>query len=299
MSRRGGRGRRNDEYRPAAHMQEVSGFVDQAIHVGIANFVRTHPRFGESPQYVARHVDKEKVMQEYTTIVADIRAQMPNIDRDTLHRMVYHQLANQVAQGQEFDAVGQRVVMKAGLAGRLDEPGIVGGIKRLFGRMSGRDWGRDQVSLDRTVAAAIELKDLMASGDYAQHMPELNEAITEVYRAGFLQPALDTLREYDLLNDRSYNFIKTNILKKIKSGKDEMVSAVAKYSAPRNPYAASILGIAGLAVLILTATGITGNVIGSAAAGIMNVNVAGIALGVLLMALAGLVVVKREKNNRL
>jgi len=119
--------------------------------------------------------------------------------------------------------------------------------------------------LDNVMASFQDLYTLFKNGDYAQRMPELTKAVTTVNDMGFLDPAVDILNSYGLIDDRKYNTLKGSIRKRTKESVETAVKGIGSYASGQayQKAAAFILGIFGVVTLLASGTGITGNVIGN------------------------------------
>ena len=93
-------------------------------------------------------------------------------------------------------------------------------------------------------------------------MPELAEAVTTVYRMGFLDPAVDLLRHYGIIDREKYSIIKDNIKEKTEENVRKTISGIEKYTEYKKA-AGIVSGISGILLLIASSTKITGGIIGS------------------------------------
>ena len=119
-------------------------------------------------------------------------------------------------------------------------------------RFSARKKLKGEKYLDDVVGAFQDLYSLFKTGDYARRMPEVAGAVTTVYNMGFLDPAVDVLKHYNLIGKRGYNVLKKNIRKETERGVEEAVSGIERYAGYQK-VAASILGIFGILILISSA----------------------------------------------
>ena len=262
--------------------------LSQAIGLGISAIVKAHPRFKGLENYIAKHIDNNllnnKAQEAYQHIQQN--NELRN-DPNKANQYLIQTIASYVASGQVLDEVGQETVLKKSLEDRANQPGILS----FFGRRAARNEIEGVKYLDKTTAAFSELYELFKSGDYAQHMPEVAQAVSTIYSAGFLDAAVDLMSHYKIIDSRKYNLIKKNIRRKVKESEEEAVSAVEKYSMPKS-MAAAVLGISGIGIFLATGTGITGNVISNAA---VNSSLLGFSIGTILIA-SSLLLFFRARN---
>jgi len=131
--------------------------------------------------------------------------------------------------------------------------------------------------LDNVMAAFQDLYSLFKTGDYAQRMPEVADAVSTVYDMGFLDPAVDILKHRGLIDGKRYGIIKSSIREKTKHGIEKTVSGMEQYAIYQK-VAAAFLGIFGIGILIGFGTKITGGAIG-----VNESNVAGAVAGLMLL----------------
>jgi len=227
----------------------VNNIINSAIEEGISAIMEHHPRFKENQEYILRHIDRKKLSKR----VGEIYEKMGAPNEEKL-KYLYEEITNYVASGGAFDEAGKEVILKSG----LEEKARSGFFKGFFARrkLAGEKY------LDNIVTSFQDLYSLLKSGEYAQRMPEVAEAVTTVYDMGFLDPAVDVLKHYGLIDERKYNTLKKSIREKTKEGTEGVVSGIEKY-ATYQKVAASIFGILGVLILIVSGAGITGNVIGN------------------------------------
>ena len=229
--------------------------IDDAIHEGIEAIVHDHPRFKDNEDYILRHVDKRRLREGVTHIQKGIheeeRRRKRQFSDEERTSFLYHGLANHVASGGAFDDVGKEVILRKGLEEKARKGWFGAPARRIL---------EGEKYLDNVLDAFRNLYALLKSGDYAQRMPEVAQAVATVYDMGFLDSAVDVLGHYGLIDNRKYQMLKHSIVEKAKTGAKEVEKGVEKYS--QHKAAAIIFGISGVALVLISGTGITGAVIG-------------------------------------
>lgn len=255
---------------------EGGGLVNSAIKRGLAQVVKNHPRFKGDESYLLGHLDEERIGYEMEQITGEINREQERkgvefSDADK-SQIIYHKLAQSAASGRFFDNAGKEVILRQSLEERANK-----GPRR----RESREILEGEKYLDHVLVAFKELYSMMKTGDYAQQMPRLAQAVSTVYNMGFLGSSVELLRHYGLITDKRYEMIKKNIHSAARKGVEETEGAIAEYSGSRESnseqqgsirerrlrdYAAgtasAILALAGLG-MILSYSSITGGAIGS------------------------------------
>jgi putative component of toxin-antitoxin plasmid stabilization module len=117
--------------------------------------------------------------------------------------------------------------------------------------------------LDNVVEAFQDLYDLFKTGNYAERMPEVANAVTTVYDLGFLDPAVDVLKHYGLIDRRKHNMIKRNIRERTEDEVQNVEKGIEKYASYQNA-ASYVLIFIGAVLILNSLSGITGFVIAEA-----------------------------------
>lgn len=231
------------------------GLISAAVNEGIGSIIKRHPRFREKQPYITRHIDQRKLEHALGEINRDIQERESEgrvLSDEEKSRLIYKNLANYVATGEVFDEAGQEIILRKGLEEKA---------ARWWG-FSARKILRGEDYLDKVTGAFSDIYELLKSGDYAQRMPEVYEAVTTVYDMGFFDVAVDVLAHYKLIDKKRYSMLKNSIRRKSKKGVEEARKGIVKYATAQKA-AASILAIFGAGLLVLSGINITGNVIGS------------------------------------
>lgn len=226
--------------------------INAAVEEGINQIMEQHPVFKNKAEYISTHLDKKKLNKKISEIYHLIEQQR-NLSEETKAQYLQQGIANYVASGELFDDAGKQIILKNGLEGRVSG----GFFRTLFGRqkLDGDKY------LNETLGAFQNLYELFKTGDYAQRMPELAQAVTTVNDMGFLDPAVEVLKHYGLIDDRKYDLLKQNIRKKTEQAVTTAVTGIEKYSMYEKA-AAIIFGILGLIVIFSSQISLIGGVIG-------------------------------------
>jgi len=248
--------------------------IDAAIGSGIDAIVEHHPKFRGAEEYITKHIDKKRINKGLRRIEEYVVEKGGDWDEEKKAKFIYKNLANYIASGRAFDDSAKEVILKNSLE------------ERAGGRRRGRDELEGEKYIDQAGEAFRDIYSLMKSGDYEARMPELAEAVTNIYNIGFLDTALDILKSKGLLDDRKYGLIKESIRERSEEEQEKFGHEMKRYLAPRK-VAATIFGILGAGLVVLSGRGITGNVIG-----LSNGNVIGGVVGILLLVVSGILFLK-------
>lgn len=234
-----------------------SQIINSAIEEGVNIITEHHPRFKENQEYILRHIDNKKLNTKVKEIYEKVRDKQLSDEKKLEY--VHTELTDYVATGSAFDEAGKEIILKNG----LEEKAQSGFFKGLFAK---RTLGGEKY-LDNTIEAFQDLYTLFKTGDYAQRMPEVAEAVTTVHDMGFLDSAITSLKHYGVIDKRNYGALKKSVIKRAKQGAQEVVGGIEKYATYQKA-AASVLGIFGIGLLILSGVKMTGAVIGNFSSGI-------------------------------
>jgi len=232
--------------------------IDGAIEEGMDAILKHHPKFRGAVEYIEKHIDKKRLAHGISEIQRYIAEKGENWNEEQRAEFMYKNLANYVASGGAFDDSAKEVILKGSLEEKANEtkPGWFGLRKRQLQREV-----EGEKCLDKVTDAFGDVYSLMKSGDYAQRMPELAQAVGTIYDMGFLDSTVDVLQEKGLLNRGQYSAIKRAIKERREEAIEESGEHIKKYIEPRK-VAASIIGLSGLSVIIMSRASITGNVVG-------------------------------------
>ncbi len=234
--------------------------LEDTINFIIGNVIEKHPRFFGQEEFLKSYIDRRMLNKDLMKYPSD------STDEDKIKFM--NKLEEDITHGKFFDTKGKRIILRRGLKGygrsrdylkNWDIPKAISSFlhKKNFKEKISK--GEDY--LDRVTDSFHQLYGLMKTGDYADRMPELSEAVTDVNDAGFFDAAANVLYEGRLLNPSKYRTLKKAIHKKAKQGVRYTTKTIENYLTPQR-ITAGILGVLGIGILLASNT-ITGAVIGT------------------------------------
>mgnify|MGYP000439190599 CR=1 FL=1 len=223
----------------------LSKIINSAIEEGIDAIIKKHPRFTDQEELLLHYLDKKKI-KDY------LEDYIKHSDGPIDIKHLINRFGGYVASGELFNERGKELILRESL-GRES-------IRFFTGRMA-REVLRGEKYLDETMRSFKDLYKLFKTGDYAQRMPKLAEAVSTVYDMGFADAAVNILYENGLMNRTKYRAFKRAINERVKQGVEYTQKSLAEYIIPQK-VAAVIVGIIGMAVL-LASNSITGAVIGA------------------------------------
>lgn len=249
----------------------VNELINSSVQEGVKAIIKNHPRFKNYEEFILKHLDKKELNQKFNELYNHVISKKLSSNEATEY--IHSGLANYVASGALFDDAGKEIILKKS----LEEKAGTGFFKGFFARkkLDGEKY------LDNTMEAFQDLYGLMQQGKYAERMPEVAESLGTIYDVGFLNPALDILKHYGLIDKSKYNSMKSLVIKKTEEAREGVVKGIEKYAAAidkekqendkysqeAKPYyqkaAAFILGILGVFFLLNSKLEITGAIIGA------------------------------------
>lgn len=231
-------------------MDKKQEFVNHAVNDGIDEILKHHPAFSENRDYITRHIDKKKLSSRISKIYFAVKNK--NWSQGKKTEYLHKGIANSVATGQLFDEEGQEIILKKS----LEEKALGGFFRGLFARrtLEGEKY------LDKTVGAFKNLYHLFKQGDYKERMPELSGAVERVYDLGILNPALDILKYYNLIDEKKYRQLKQNVKEETKKSAEKVVGGLEAYITPQKE-AAAVFFVLGIMLVIFSGLRFTGAVI--------------------------------------
>jgi len=261
--------------------EDSNEMINSAIEYGLGVLAEDHPQFPQ--EYIQRHINKRLLIEKIRYISEELKK--GDLSEDQQREYLHRELADYVATGGALDDKAKKAVLKGSLEERTK---FFYPIKKLFtrGKLKGEE------NFNNTVEAFRDLYSLIKTGDYAQRMPELAQAIQEVYDNGFFDPAIDILNSYGFMDKGKYNLIKKNIRKKTEGTSKAVVKGIGDYFTKQT--AAIILGLVG-ALMVFTSANMTGGVIG--ALGSDNIKIVGAFLFLIALVLFLKIVRKKRKSK--
>ena len=240
----------------------INELINSSVSEGVEAIIKDHPRFKNYQDFILKHIDQKKLNHKVSELYRGAVSQ--RFSSDDAANYIHKELLNYIATGAAFDDAGKEVILKKSLEERAES----GFFKGFFARrkLEGEKY------LDNTMEAFQDLYALMQQGNHAERMPELAKPLTTIYNLGFLDPALDVLQHYGLINKSKYHSIKKSVFERADEARKEVVKGIEKYASyqpaaeNQNNYqkaAAIFLGIVGLAVSVASKN-ILGATIGGA-----------------------------------
>ncbi len=276
--------------RSKSQVSEGEKLINSAVQDGISAITQHHPRFRRLESYIVEHIDKKRLTKKAQEVYGEVRRR-GDLDNQEKSSYVHRQIANYVSSGAAFDDEGKEVILKKGLEEKAKKKGFFGNIFDVEGRRA-RGELESEKYLDNVMVAFQDLYSLFKTGDYAQRMPEVADAVSTVYDMGFLDPAVDILKHRGLIDGKRYGIIKSSIREKTKHGIEKTVSGMEQYSQyDSKKITAAFLGIFGIGILVSFGTKITGGAIG-----VNQSNAAGAVAGLILLAYSTVLFLRSFKN---
>jgi len=217
--------------------------VNSAIQEGVDAIIDKHPRFADQEELLVSHLDKNKLNKYLSDYIEDSNGVI-NLQKLT------EKFTGYVASGELFNKQGKELVLRESW----------GKEARKWWGGSAREILKGEQYLDQTMASFRDLYKLFKTGDYAERMPKLAQAVSTVYDMGFADAAVNVLYENGVMNKTNYKIFKKAITERAKEGVEYTKQSLAEYLVPEK-VAAVVLGILGIGVL-LSSNGFTGAVVG-------------------------------------
>jgi len=293
---------------------KLTDLLDPGISLGLHELAEENPIFLKKEKFLENYIDERKAIQYLNRAMNySKKRHQGTLDMNEVNM----KMANYVKRGTLFNERGKEIILNKSLYEHRDlgekvkgfvlghfpsateriqikdERGI-GGLVKSYLPFTSENYLVKNGRLDRTTKAFTELYELMKTGDYAERMPDLAEAVTQVYDTGFFKAAAKILYEGKLLSPTRYAIMERNIYKRTKAGTKYVTRALKYHAMPHYsvPLRATgvFLGVIGLGSLLMN-NSITGNVVGAG-----NPNIFGLLGGVLLIISGILLWFKKKKQ---
>lgn len=284
--------------------------INAAIQEGMGNLLSTHPEFAKAGDYIGEHVDQRKMGLEVQKIEEYLQEHGRDWSEEQKSRFMYEHLAEYVSSGEILDEPAKRVILNGGLEEKAEQS------RSWWGGRGKRHSPESEDNIRQVTSAFRDLYHIMGSSDYAKRMPQLYEAVGNIYDLGFLSAAVDVLKSKGLLKEGKYVALKNAIKGRIQETADRSGELMSEYISPqqkkedaereeqgeRQPHfprrgykeravAAAIIGAVGLGLVLASNTRLTGNVLGTT-----TTNTAA-GFGGLLLVIAALTLAAFNRNN--
>jgi len=262
--------------------------ISSAVNYGMSALIQNKPELKKYKTYFERHIDQSKINDKLREIRDEVDGSGSYLHsgktRTEKEKLFYKDIADYVASGNLLDKRGQKILLKKeGLEAKAKS----GFFKGFFAKrqLKGEEY------LDNTVEAFQDLYALFKSGEYSERMPELEKAVQTVNDMGFLNPAVEILKDYGLINNHRYSLMKKAVENKTKESVNDMREGIEKYLGLKEA-AVIVIGLVG-ALMVFTSVNMTGGVIG--VLGSQNIKVIGAFL--CLVALGSFLMIIKKKNR--
>lgn len=262
--------------------------ITSAVNYGMSQLMRNKPELKKYKSYFERHIDQSKINDKLKEIRNEVNGGGNYLNssksRKEKEKLFADDIADYVASGNLLDKRGQKILLKKeGLEAKAKS----GFFKGFFAKRE----LKGETYLHNTIEAFQDLYALFKSGEYNEKMPELEKAVQTVNDMGFLNPAVEILKDYGLINNNKYRLIKKAVVNKTKESVNEMQEGIEKYLGLKEA-AIIIVGLIG-ALIVFTSVNMTGGVIGTL--GSQNIKVVGAFL--CLIALGSFLMIIKKKNR--
>ena len=271
--------------------------INEGIRTGLESLIKNHPELKRQGAHLINYLDSEGIDSYVTDAIEEASEEkggkLENKDISSIVKTV----AKSVSNADAFDDKGKEIILRRASLEQQKGEGFFkylskGKVGKAFGSLGASKLLKQEDYVTRAAESFGEILELMKSGGYAQHMPQLEEAAKEIYHAGFFSSAADILFREKLMNSSTYNQIKKAVYTKSKSYVETFSEGMKAYfekPVVKNATSA-VLGVIGLASLIAN-NSITGNVIG-----MTKPNIFGLLGGLILVISAIMILVNAKKS---
>lgn len=295
--------------------------IGEAFVEGFKRLASADPNLAPYSNFAAQHADMARISAEYAAISSRVRAATPGMRNDQRGELIKNDLATWIYnyRWNAFDTQGKKVLFAntSELQGRLyqgdnmyagssraekwaKQTGPVSGLFRMVTQHGPIKWinnqrrrnldGYDEFS--RAGHAMKEVYELAAKDPEQQRRtPGLYQAADTYAGLEFARVATDVMAAGNLIRPNEQYRIRKDIDKGKKYQIKKATEEIKTYTASK--VAASILGVMGVGVIVATGLNFTGNAINDTIQVTQNSSVtasmAGVAMGIILLAIAGLI----------
>jgi hypothetical protein len=226
--------------------------IASAMNMGIGEIIRIHPRFINSGQFIADHINHDVMGQMFDQLYTyAVHKKMP---KDEIGQYITKGLASYIASGQAFEDKGRERILSSSLEQKASSG--------YFRGMSARRELAGDKYLDRVIGTWNKIYSTAKAG--GKEVPEkIARPMEYLAGLGFAIPAIEFLEENGLLKRTEYLEMKNNIKKGAYESHSEATQGLREYSQYQK--AAVVIGIIGVALLLASGTSSTGAIIGISA----------------------------------
>jgi hypothetical protein len=229
--------------------------ISAAVQYGLGILQKNHPTI--PLEVINGNVDTGHLTDEVKRIYERFEAE--GVPEEKREGILYEKVASYVAGGK----VLKEEARKAVLSGGLEEKALSW---NPFKRFSAKSELKGEIYLDDAIMAFKDIYSILKSGDYAQRMPKLAEAVQKVYDASFFKPAMEFFNSHGLMTKDLYTKLKKSVVKNVKEGVEDFSTGMQEYLLPQKQAVyqqatAIIVGLIGT-LMVFTSANMTGGVIG-------------------------------------
>ena len=208
--------------------------TNKGVEQGLNQLLDENPLFEVHREFLKKHVDNSIVNDSVNGFLGELMDRskyMPKNKFEDYFAQSLHNFKTGITEltsvGQTLDKPGKIVTLKDGsLELEKKEKGLFSRVKDFF--VKGSNSLDTHKYLGKTITAFTHTKEIFETGNYAQYMPELEKSISFIYKMGFLAPAVDFLKGYNLLDSKTYK----KIFGKLKTGAENAVKYTAEQIGP-------------------------------------------------------------------
>lgn len=230
---------------------ESDKIVDYAIKTGISDFIKRNPEMQGVQNILTKYVDQNTVRTIFGELYGKAK-EKGRMSSDEARDFAYSAIREYIGGGELLDTRGKKILIRSELEKKLEEKE-----KGLMFKIFHHNQVRGRKYMNKAMDAFDDLSVLLKTGDYQKRMPEITKAVDTLYDLKFLEPAIEVLKEYNLIGNWKYNSLKRDLYRKAKSEAKTMIGGIESYVSK----AAAIIGFLGILLTIFNLS-ITGNVIG-------------------------------------